>query len=47
MLTPKLSIRRNNVMKAYGHLIEDMHNGKGGVKLTRQMPLKDDIAAHH
>lgn len=47
MLTPKITIRRNNVMKAYGHLIEDMHIGKGGVKLTRQVLQKDDIAAHH
>jgi len=30
MLTPKMSLRRNNVAKVYQHLIDDMYEGKGG-----------------
>ena len=35
MLTPKLSIRRANVMKSYGALIEAMHKGTGGIKIPQ------------
>jgi hypothetical protein len=30
MLTPKLSLRRNNVHAVYGGLIDDLYNGKVG-----------------
>jgi long-chain acyl-CoA synthetase len=34
MMTPKMSFRRNNIMKAYAPLIEDMYNNKSGTKVT-------------
>lgn len=33
MLTPKMSIRRANVLKAYGDRVEAMYAGTGGFKL--------------
>ena len=30
MLTPKMSLRRNNILAAYGELIEDVYKGKAG-----------------
>ena len=33
MLTPKMSIRRNNVIKTYETLIEHVYEGKAGFKV--------------
>ena len=36
MLTPKMSLRRNNVLKAYESLIDDMYSGAKGNQLAKQ-----------
>jgi len=41
MLTPKMSLRRNNVLKVHGALITDLYSGAAGVQLQRQP------AGHH
>ena len=35
MLTPKMSLRRNNVLKAYLELIEKAYKGEVGAALPR------------
>lgn len=42
MMTPKLSTRRTNVIKVYGHLLDDMYAGKLGTTLARQPTKNDD-----
>ena len=34
MLTPKMSVRRKNVLSVYMPIIEDMYTGSGGIKLS-------------
>jgi hypothetical protein len=34
MMTPKMSLRRNNVYKAYEHIIQDVYAGKTGNKIV-------------
>ena len=35
MLTPKMSLRRNNILKVYSSLIDDMYSGKGGYEIKQ------------
>jgi len=41
MLTPKMSIRRNNVMKTYGDLILGIYDGKTGTTVTHKTPTHE------
>jgi len=41
MLTPKMSLRRNNVLKTYATLIDELYKGERGVHLPRQ------TSSHH
>ena len=35
MLTPKMSLRRNNIIKVYSGLLEEVYKGTKGVQLKR------------
>ncbi len=41
MLTPKLSLRRNNVVKAYDHLLQSIYEGKTGHQITYEKDKTD------
>jgi hypothetical protein len=42
MLTPKLSMKRGNIMKTYGHLVTGMYTKTAGVQIGKQVPIKDE-----
>lgn len=35
MMTPKMSLRRNNILKTYGEKIADVYENKSGVQLKK------------
>ena len=35
MLTPKMSLRRNNILKAYSGLLDELYSGAKGTQLKR------------
>jgi long-chain acyl-CoA synthetase len=37
LLTPKMSLRRKNIMGVYGDLIEKLYKGEAGVKVENKM----------
>lgn len=42
MMTPKMSIKRNNVLKVYSSLVQDAYDEKLGYKINYKVPSKDD-----
>jgi hypothetical protein len=43
MLTPKMSIRRKNVIKAYEQLIEDVYSGRKGHRIGNQHRVSEVV----
>jgi hypothetical protein len=37
MMTPKMSLRRNNIVKAYAHIIDALYVGEQGISVPAQM----------